>query len=225
MKPRPMQLKGYADGVRPYDFHYIYGLMHYPNDPCTAEDYACAIYRWHGCLQSEPALPPTRTLELLWNDMQERRGRASISGLVLLEYLQMRKSGVPTPSLRKAVQVVADLAAVQPLEGRKRAPFPSDAVAIRRSFSREFRSVSHLWLAFMSLDSDAVRLASDKRLFELFLFSANHLAVELSRMSTRSDKAFFWDPPMIPIAGEIEIPTVPEDSLAIIEQYQALDEP
>lgn len=224
MKPRRIPLQPYSDEVRPFDFNLIYGLMHYPRDLCTAIDYATSVYRWEGCRAENPKAEEPRSLQLFANDMKARRGRASMSGLVLFEYAVLRTNG-GKPSIRKAAHIASQLAARQPSEGKRRADYPSDEGDIQKYY-REFRPVAHLWLAFCRCGSAPYVLRSSPEQYEEFIRVSHLAATELLLTKPRSDKGngepFFWEPPLVNLAGELIFRL--DDSSALLENYRVLEE-
>ena len=198
----------------------IWGLMHYPNDVLAEQDFASAVIRWE---QSESS-QLSRTLELFERDMREKVGRAKMSGLILVEFAAMSRTGPKKPSLRQATHVASVIACEQSNHGRKRATFPSDEDDLRKYFS-SFRSVAHLWAAFMACGGDLGFLARDQHAFAEFVWTSSHMLVELNLIPFRSD-VFFWELPLSlaqGIAGDVEF-SLDEMTELIRESYRPIEE-
>lgn len=94
--------------------------MHHPDDTSTAYAYHDYARGWLHSRQSDAEARPPRVLDLLEKDFERRRGRAKVTALVLLSFIEIFDAGWK-PSLRMAYAQASEVMAFEPLEGKRKA--------------------------------------------------------------------------------------------------------
>lgn len=179
----------------------ILAIVHYPDDPITSRAYYQAMLLRQDQLKHDgKEAPKPRILEIIATDMNRRAGRLTAAAIVLDRAVVIHQAGAKA-SLRKAYAAAADLIVDQPSMGRKRPNIPSDERAIRDAF-KEFRSVAHLWLAFLRVERDMFGLLQSKEKLKEFLTLAEAIQASVSRALPNTTWEKWMVPPGAPLDEE-----------------------
>lgn len=214
-----IQIEDVDGNFLPNAFELVWGVMHFPNDAITAQRFAEISFKFKDVISFNSTANPPKVLKLLLNEMDVQCASAMAAGLTICFLNRMYELNLPS-SIGRAQDMTKHFILDLPNEARRELRIPVSTRGMESALKEnKFRSVAHLWAAYIMLGELEKGLGHFDSTLQQLLFFAEHQAITASWAAPDAEWDFLQFPPASArnVAGRIPSFEYPGDS--VISKY------